>query len=180
MLLNLIGPEGGKRWGWRWLNCGVEGWRGDQKTRGWKWRRHGRHNRGQCNRRGRVQGRTTRRGTELVQRERGALALTLTLALGLAVLFGVLLHFGVTISGGIARRATTARWETRGNGARGREAQLHYVGEFAIWNKKLKGTNQLNIRCSQQYKWTLSNHKNLTNQIEILQEKHKMLTKIRL
>lgn len=63
--------------------------------------------------------------------------MTLTLlALYLAVLFRVLLHFDVAITGGIARRAAAARWETRGYGARRREAQLHDVRELAVWKSR--------------------------------------------
>lgn len=83
-----------------------------------------------------MQGRA-RRGTQRVQGERGTLALTLTLlALDLAVLFRVLLHFDVAITGGIARRAAAARRETRWYGAGRREAQFHYVWEFAIWKRR--------------------------------------------
>lgn len=83
-----------------------------------------------------MQGRA-RRGTQRVQGERGTLALTLTLlALDLAVLFRVLLHFDVAITGGIARRAAAAGRETRWYGAGRREAQFHYVWEFAIWKRR--------------------------------------------
>lgn len=79
-----------------------------------------------------MQGRA-RRGTQRVQGEGGALALTLTLlALDLAVLFRVLLHFDVAITGGIARRATAAGREARGYGARRREAEFHDVREFSV------------------------------------------------
>lgn len=134
--LFLIVPKCWKRRGWWRLHRWIESWSCNQETRGRKWWRHGRHNRGQRNRRGLMQGRATRRGTELVQGERGALALTLTLALGLAVLFRVLLHFGVAISGGITWRTSTAWWKTRRYGARRWETKFHYVGEFTIWKKK--------------------------------------------